>query len=326
MRTNKHLIVISGFLIFSTGILGILFKKYVFLLLHHSIYYCQEMVNALPIRLPGNLGQISILVFFTIFAVITLKLVVTWIKTLRMKSHLHASLVYTDKIKQLIEKLNLQNKIFVYQNDQPSAFCFGFRNPKIYISTGLIQILSEPEIEAVLRHEKYHLENKDALVLFFVSITQSVFPFFPIISDISKSHRIQKEIAADESVIKGMRNTEALISVLRKLLTYEPKNTLDFTPSLADWDTIEIRIKKLVKQEVKYGRISLCNIAISLFSFVVLGALALTPVNAVEFHDKGKDVVVLCAQGQSCKSLCEAQIVAAVTPNSSSFFQSFSHY
>ena len=226
---------------------------------------------------------------------ITLKLVVTWIKALRMKTHLHSSLVYTNKMKQLIRKLHLQGKTFVYQNNHPSAFCFGFKNPKIYISTGLIQILSETELEAVLRHERYHLENKNVLMLFFASITQSLFPFFPIISDISRSYRIQQEIAADESVIKGMQNPESLISVLGKLVTYEPKNTLAFAPSLADWNTIEIRIKKLVKQRVEYKRISLGNIAISLVSFVILGALTLTPVNAVEFHDKGKDVMVLCS-------------------------------
>src|SRR3989344_6388213 len=322
MRTNKYLIVLFSFFIFSSVILCFLLKKYILLLLHHSIYYCQEMVNALPIRLPGNLGKMSVLAFLITAAIITVKLVVTWIRALRIKNHLHPSLVYTDEIKRLIKKLNIQNKMFVSQNDYPSAFCFGFKDPKIYISTGLIQILSVAELEAVFRHEKYHLENKDALMLFFASIIQSLLPFFPIISDISKNYRIQKEIAADDSVIKGMQNPELLISVLGKLVTYEPKNTLAFTPSLADWDTIEIRIKKLVKQKVKYGRISLGNIVLSLVSFVILGVLALAPVNAVEFHDKGKDIMVLCAQGQSCKSWCEAQVVAASAPNTSSLFTS----
>lgn len=292
MRTNKYLIVLSSFFIFSSVILGVLLKKYILLLLHHSIYYCQEMANALPIRLPGNLGKVSIVVFPTIFTIITIKLAITWIKSLRIKNHLYSTLVYSDKIKQLIKKLNLQNKTFVYQNNHPSAFCFGFKNPKIYISTGLIQILSELELEAVLRHERYHLENRDTLMLFFASIMQWLFPFFPIISDISKNYRIQTEIAADDSVIKGMQNSKSLISVLGKLVAYEPKNPLAFVPSLADWDTIEIRIKKLVKQKVEYGKIPLGNIAISLISFVILSALALTPVNAVEFHDKGKDIVV----------------------------------
>lgn len=284
------------------------------------------MVNTLPIRLPGNLGKAGVLIFLMMFAFIILKFVVTWIKVLRMKNHLHSSLVHTDKIKLLTKKLNLQNKTFVYQNNRPSAFCFGFKNPKIYISTGLIHILSDVELEAVLRHERYHLKNKDALMLFFASITQSLFPFFPIISDITKSYHIQREIAADESVIKDMQNPKSLISVLGKLIAYEPRNTLTFAPAIADWDTLEIRIKKLVKRKFEYRRISLGKIVISLVSFIILGALALTPVNAVEFHDKGKDVMVLCAQSQSCKSWCEARVVADPAPNSSSLSTSFSHY
>ena len=110
MRINKYLAILSGFFIFSSAMLVILLKKYLLLLLHHSIYYCQEMVHALPIRLPENLGEVSILAFLMILTIVMLKLVVAWIKALKIKNYLCSSLVYTNKIKQLSEKLNLQNK------------------------------------------------------------------------------------------------------------------------------------------------------------------------------------------------------------------------
>jgi len=275
-------LVLVSFFVFSSIVLGIIFKKYIFLLFHHSVYYCQQIIGALPIRLPGNLGEASLAVLLVMLLYITLKLMVTQIKTLKMKRWLYISTVRSGAIKKLANRLELQNKVFVFQKSYPSAFCFGFRNPKIYLSTELVKILSRSELEAVIRHEKYHLENKDAFIFLFASMAQIMLPFFPLISDISKKYRIQNEIEADRAAIEGMNDSEPIISVLRKLVSHDHKNTFNFGPALGDWDTLELRIKRLLNKKVETIKTPVGSILISVVSWLILSALAFTPVNALD--------------------------------------------
>ena len=282
MRNNKYFLVLVSFFVFSSIILGIIFKKYVFLLFHHSVYYCQQVIGALPIRLPGNLGEASLTVLLVMFLYTTLKLVVTQIKTLKMRRWLYLSTVRSGTIKKLANRLELKNKVFVFKKSYPSAFCFGFWKPKIYLSTGLVKILSRSELEAVVRHEKYHLENKDAFVFLLSSMAQILLPFFPLISDISKKYRIQNEMAADEAAVVGMREAKSLVSVLKKLVAYEPKRSLALALSLADWNTLEFRIKRLLNKKIESKKIPVGSILISVISWLILGALAFTPVEALD--------------------------------------------
>ena len=296
MKANKYFTVLLGCFLFSSVILGVIFKKYVFLFFHHSVYLCQQVISSWSLRFPGNLGKAVPLIFLAMLLYLAIKLVMTWIKVLKMKRFLSFSIVHSDMVKKLAEKLELRNKLFVYRNTCPDAFCFGFINPKIYISTGLVGILSEIELEAVVRHEKHHLENKDALTHIFASVTRTLFPFFPVISDISNRYRVQNEIEADEAAIKGMKSSASLVSVLRKLVSFDHKNTFDFGPSLGDWDTLETRIKRLVNHKIERQRSSMANVAISLISLVMLMTLSLSQVSAIEYHDSEGDIIFLCPQ------------------------------
>lgn len=311
MKTNKFIYVLLGFGVFMSFMLGIIFRKYTLLFFHQSVYLCQGIFNALPIRLPENIGETGVLMLMAMFLFLVIKLVATWIKSLRILKRLDISSVRNVTVERLSKKLDLRKKILVCQNDDPLAFCFGFSHPKIYLSTGLIKILTKTEIEAVLRHEKYHLNHKDALVGFFATITQSLFPFFPIITDIFRYVRIQNEIAADKSAVIAMRSSGPLISVLRKIVAYEPIKPFALTVSLAEWDSLEIRIKKLINIEVDNRNMHTGNVLISLFSLLILSAIVLTPVRAVEFHDKNKDFMVLCGLNQTCKNTCETQVIAS---------------
>lgn len=308
MKASRYLIVLIGFFVFSLVMMGSLFRKYVLIFFHQSIYYCQQVVDGLPVRLPNNLGEACLMVFLITLSYITIKLVVTMIKTLKIGRNLSLSTVRSTVVKKTAKKLGLQDKLFVYQSDHHSAFCFGFFNTKIYVSTGLVNILSEIELEAVIRHERYHLENKDALTFLFALVVQTMFPFFPVISDISKRYRILNEVGADEAAIKEMKNSKSLISVLKKLLSYGHKNTFNFGPSLGEWDTLEYRVKKLVNQKIERRRFPITNIIVSFASLVILVGLSLSRINAVEYHDRGGDAVLLCSKDKNCTNICESQM------------------
>lgn len=292
MKLNKYLTVFTIIFIVLNASLLIGLKKYWPLLLHHTVYYCQEMVKTLPINLPENAG-IAVIFFLTMILLVTaIKFILTVSRIYNFSNYL---------AKNIVKKI--QSRVLVVNSPKPFALCFGIRQPKIYVSTKMIKILSGPELETVLRHEKYHLENRDTLTLMLTTIIESLLPYFPLLSDLIRNYRIERELLADKTAGAGLKGSKYLANVLTKLLEYEPNLTFSGAPAIADIETLEIRIKTLLNKKICFRQPNRKNIIISLISTGILLSLAFTPVKAVEFHNQGKDILVLSSTiDNSCYS------------------------
>lgn len=71
--------------------------------------------------------------------------------------------VQLKRVVRLAEHLRLANRVDVVRSEQPYAYCYGLLRPRICLSTGLVHLLDDEELEAVLLHERYHLQNYDPL-------------------------------------------------------------------------------------------------------------------------------------------------------------------
>jgi beta-lactamase regulating signal transducer with metallopeptidase domain len=207
----------------------------------------------------------------------------------------------------IIEKLQLHNRVRVIQDKRIGAFCFGITSPMVYISTQMISIATPDEIEAVLRHEKYHLENNDTLVMLFAVFTESLFPFFPLLSDFISHYQTHRELQADRSAILAMkRGKDHLGSILTKLLRYDIYPAYVTTPSFVDAHTLETRIRTLIKESPVLPSLSVKNVLVSVISMMILGGLAMSPVQAIEYHDSGEDAVMACIDSnKNCFNTCQ---------------------
>lgn len=290
----------------------VILNKYVPLLLHHTVYYCQELLNSFSIQLPKGLGFSVFGVAFILMAIVVAKFAITVIKIQRFRRKLIAKQTINNQLNTLEEKLTLNGRVVLIKDRRPQAFCFGIRDPKIYVSSGLLEITTSHELEAVLRHEKYHLEHKDSLTLLLGSVTASLFPFFPVLTDLVNQYRIKRELNADRAVVHSMPDASSLVSILKKLITQEYAPAYAFTSSLAEWDTLELRIKTLLKQKTGKENVSWMRLGVSVFSAVVMYILLIAPVNAIELHDSQQDVMMLCMQGDECVSWCKEH--ATVVP------------
>ncbi|EKE06320.1 MAG: hypothetical protein ACD_19C00017G0020 [uncultured bacterium] len=282
MRLNKYITIFVGIFLGLNTILFVVLQKYFLVALHHSITFCQEMVKVLSVNLFKNTSQVIFLMLSMIISITIIKLFITIRRIYLLKIDLNKSIV------------NTSDNITIVNSAKPYAFCFGIRSPKIYISTKLVQMLTKKELEVVIVHENYHLKNHDTITLMLANIFESLVPYFPLISDVIRHYKIERELLADQAAILYQNNDANLVNVLKKLIKYEPQFNYAGIPAIAEIDTLEARINKLTTSKDFNKKFNWNNLIISTISLIFLLVLIFIPINSVEVHSKGSDTVILC--------------------------------
>lgn len=304
-RINKNLVTFVVLI----SVLGISFVMVLMKLLplaQHTSYYCQSLINSFSMSISHYILAIPFILLFMLLTITITKLLIILAKAQFLKIKLMKKSHVNTSFSTLLEKLQLTDKTYFIESNKQFAFCLGIRSPKIYISTSLVNLLSTQEVEAVLRHERYHLNNRDTLTMLVALIGESLFPFLPLISDVLHNYRIEREIKADQEAIRGLGDEKPLIAVFKKMLGV-PSVAMASVVAIADRDTLEPRILKLVKKNTHFKKFKLKNLIISVFSIFVMGIVILFPVQAFEMHYQGQDIMMICSNKSSCINACKQE-------------------
>jgi len=81
-------------------------------------------------------------------------------------------------VKRISRKVDIDPpQLMVAQVEMPNAFAYGniFSGKKVAVTRGLLNVLEEEEVEAVLGHELGHIKHNDAEVMLFLSILPALF-------------------------------------------------------------------------------------------------------------------------------------------------------
>ena len=270
----------------------------------HTVYYCQQTFRIYSLQIPRQVTFLFVSLTGLFLLSFFIKLSHTLWKQYFFRKSLVKNVTAYAALMPLLKKLRLQKHVSVVNSMHPFAFCLGLRSPHIYLSTQVIRTMNQQELEAILWHEKYHLEHKDSLTLFIAFLAQFLFPFFPIISDLLQQYKIEREIQADNVAIKKLETKEPLINVLKKLLQ-TPASSLLFASAIGESVTLESRIRSLINEKPPLPRIKKRNIIISMFSFGLLIASIAVPVHATEVHTSRQDSMMVCLEGNNCASWCK---------------------
>lgn len=101
----------------------------------------------------------------------------------------------------------------------PLAFCTGLFRPRIYLSTGLLNTLSDKELKAVLLHEAYHCRRYDPLRTLLADVLAAALFFLPAIAEWRDMFSISTELAADRYAIQ-LAGRPSLAGAMYKLFTH----------------------------------------------------------------------------------------------------------
>ncbi len=220
----------------------------------------------------------------------------------QLKQEFKRYAIPTNRMLLSIEKYGVRNRTYIVQSSKTFAFCFGIIKPNIYLSSTLVKQMTKRELEAIVLHEKYHIEHRDSSIMLIANTLSFLFPFFPILNEYTRSYKIQREIAADRQAIKTMGTDVFIATILKKLLLV-PSLQLSTATSIGDAHTLLPRIYALAGKHYN-NRFSLNKILISTASSVVLTFLLIIPVHAMEVHSHTQDVMMVCLQGQGCLNSC----------------------
>ena len=113
-------------------------------------------------------------------------------------------------------------RVELFRAPEPMAITLGYFSPRILLSTGLLEVIDERELEAVLHHEAAHVANKDPLRTFLSDACRTALPFIPIIRYAASQFDVKKEVEADATAIKIMGSPAPLASALAKVIAGMP--------------------------------------------------------------------------------------------------------
>ncbi len=150
------------------------------------------------------------------------------------------------KVSRSATKLGIASRVVLVSSADPYAFCYGLLRPRICVTTALVRRLTQLELEAVLLHERYHLEQRDPLKVAVGRVVITGLFFLPVLKGLFDRYLLAKELAADDQAVRGQGGRRSLASALEKLLNLDGSASPDLMRGAAGVGLINHRIDHLL--------------------------------------------------------------------------------
>jgi BlaR1 peptidase M56 len=99
--------------------------------------------------------------------------------------------------------------VLVIEERAPVAFCAGWLRPRIYVSTAVLERLSESELQAVLAHEHKHGSLRDPLRLAIGRVLCRSLFFLPVLGALHRDYADASELTADAAALDALDGARA---------------------------------------------------------------------------------------------------------------------
>lgn len=137
--------------------------------------------------------------------------------------------------------------IVVLESQSPSAFAAGLLHPKCYVTTGLIERVSETELNIIIDHERAHIRHKDTQKKLLFALLASLYPR-PLARGLNQLFSLASELLADAHVSKSYCNfdiAQTLVSAAR-IQRFFAGNVNSVLVSYFIVDDVDCRVRALV--------------------------------------------------------------------------------
>lgn len=153
------------------------------------------------------------------------------------------------KLAQAVVKAGLKTRIRLISSGQFYCFCYGWLRPQVCLSTLVVNELSTSELEAVLRHEAWHVRRRDPLRILLVGSATSI---VALARPLTRSMRIEQELAADAVAVREMGDKLPLAAALLKAIQASATPPPVLEPGA--FGALDARIDQLVHEQEERSR------------------------------------------------------------------------
>ena len=169
----------------------------------------------------------------------------------------------------------LEGRVDLVDADGAFSFTYGMSQPRVAVSRGLIDSVSDEELTAVLDHERYHVSNYDPLkVVLARSLPDSLF-FLPALSELRGRYVAARELAADRRAMRRA-GPAPLAGALYKVIAGPPDVDLGAAAAIGGDEALDARVTQLESgTEPPMAPISRARMVASVGGVGVLGASAI---------------------------------------------------
>jgi hypothetical protein len=115
--------------------------------------------------------------------------------------------------------------VLVIDAAAPLAFCAGWLRPRVYVSTGVLERLSDGELRAVLAHEQHHGALRDPLRLAVSRVLCQALFFLPVLRPLHDRYADEVELHADAAALDASEGATAPLAAA--MLAFGTTNTGD---------------------------------------------------------------------------------------------------
>lgn len=115
------------------------------------------------------------------------------------------------------QRLGLARALVVFEAPVATAFTAGLIRPRVFVSTAALDLLTTDEIEAVLLHERAHMQHSDPLRMTLARLIASLLFFLPLADELRCRFETAKELEADRAVLEAQRRVAPLAGALVRL-------------------------------------------------------------------------------------------------------------
>ena len=145
---------------------------------------------------------------------------------------------------------------WLIEDSRPQAFCAGLLRPRVYVSSGALELLDPAALRAVLAHEHQHARRRDPLRLAAARVLTSALFFVPGLPRLIQRQRALAELGADEAAVLSARgDRSALASAMLSFASVDGEQTAGFEPE---------RIDHLLGERVSWGLpVGVCVLALA---------------------------------------------------------------
>ncbi|MCY9659477.1 M56 family metallopeptidase [Paenibacillus chondroitinus] len=211
---------------------------------------------------------------FTCLLIITITRICFFIGKQAFLDHKWHSIVQNRKNDALSIEINasykhLRTEIIVIQEHKPVALTKGIWHARIVISTGLLHLLSNSEVEAVLIHEQYHRLCRHPFKKCLIHLFCFSMNYIPALGALRSYFDVCIEILADKHVINEMNSTYPLSSALLKMVNSRKQSFKSTAVQFTDGEAINYRLSQLIEPDHPI-KVPLFSLQTSLFSISML--------------------------------------------------------